>query len=72
MARGFLSAGSSSVLLSLWTVDDEATAQLMVEFYGQVPHTNSYSEALRAAQNKLLKEKPHPFFWSPFVLVGHP
>jgi CHAT domain-containing protein len=72
MARGFLSAGSPSVLLSLWTVDDEATAQLMAEFYGQVPHTNSYSEALRAAQTNLLKEKPHPFFWSPFVLVGHP
>jgi len=70
LARGFFSAGSPTVLLSLWTVDDEATAELMSEFYSQLKTTNSPAASLRAAQIKLLKQRPHPFFWSPFVIVG--
>lgn len=71
LARGFFSAGARSVLLSLWMVDDEATAQMMVDFYQQTMSGHSLSASLRAAQLKMLAEKPHPFFWSPFVLVGH-
>jgi CHAT domain-containing protein len=70
LARGFMAAGSPSVLISLWTVDDQATADLMVEFYHQLRNAQTPSGALRAAQIKLLKRTPHPFFWSPFVLVG--
>ena len=70
IARGFFSAGSPTVLMSLWTIDDEATTELMVWFYSELARTKSPAGALRTAQMKLLKEKPHPFFWSPFVLVG--
>ena len=70
LARGFLSAGSATVMMSLWTIDDEATAELMSRFYGAFATTNSPAAALRAAQTQLLKQKPHPFFWSPFILVG--
>jgi len=70
IARGFFSAGSPTVLMSLWTVDDEATTELMVWFYSELARTKSPASSLRNAQVKLLKEKPHPFFWSPFVLVG--
>ena len=70
LARGFLSAGSPTVVLSLWTIDDQATAELMVAFYEELATTNSPSAALRGAQVKLLRQRPHPFFWSPFVLVG--
>jgi len=70
LARGFLSAGSPSVLLSLWTVDDEATQQLMVKFYSELRLTGSPAKALQAAQVEVLRGKRHPFFWSPFVLVG--
>jgi CHAT domain-containing protein len=70
LTRGFLSAGSASVLLSLWTIDDEATAELMTTFYGELAQAKSPAAALRHAQVKLLHERPHPFFWSPFVLVG--
>lgn len=70
LARGFLSAGSPTVMMSLWTVDDEATAELMGTFYDELAGTKSPAAALRAAQIKLLKQRPHPFFWSPFVLVG--
>ena len=70
LARGFLSAGSPTVMMSLWTIDDEATAELMAMFYSELAGTKSPAAALRAAQIKLLEERPHPFFWSPFVLVG--
>lgn len=70
LARGFLSAGSPTVMMSLWTVDDEATAELMATFYDELAGTKSPAAALRAAQIKLLQQRPHPFFWSPWVLVG--
>ncbi len=70
LARGFFSAGSPTVMMSLWTIDDEATTELMVEFYSELARTKSPATALRTAQMKLLKQRPHPFFWSPFVLVG--
>ncbi|HSD46370.1 MAG TPA: CHAT domain-containing tetratricopeptide repeat protein, partial [Pyrinomonadaceae bacterium] len=70
LTRGFLSAGSPTVMMSLWTIDDEATTELMSSFYRELIATQSCAAALRAAQIKLLKERPHPFFWSPFVLVG--
>ncbi len=70
LVRGFLSAGSPTVMMSLWTVDDEATTELMAAFYGELAKTKSPATALRSAQIKLLRERPHPFFWSPFVLVG--
>jgi len=70
LTRGFLSAGSPSVMMSLWTVDDEATAELMATFYGELARTKSPAAALRNAQVKLLRQRPHPFFWSPFVLAG--
>jgi CHAT domain-containing protein len=70
LARGFFAAGTPSLLVSLWTVDDEATAVFMTSFYRALRANNSPASALRAAQVKMLKEKPHPFFWAPFVLFG--
>jgi CHAT domain-containing protein/tetratricopeptide (TPR) repeat protein len=70
LARGFLSAGSPAVMMSLWTIDDEATSELMATFYDELARSKSPARSLRSAQIKLLKEKPHPFFWSPFVLFG--
>jgi CHAT domain-containing protein len=70
LARGFFSAGAPSLLLSLWTVDDAATAALMTDFYRRLQAGDAPAAALRAAQRGQLQEQPHPFFWSPFVLVG--
>jgi CHAT domain-containing protein len=70
LARGFFSAGAPTLLLSLWTVDDEATACLMAGFYERLRAGAGPSTALRHAQLSLLEQQPHPFFWSPFVLVG--
>jgi CHAT domain-containing protein/tetratricopeptide (TPR) repeat protein len=70
LARGFLAAGSPAVMMSLWTIDDESTSELMATFYDELARSKSPARSLRSAQIKLLKEKPHPFFWSPFVLFG--
>ncbi len=70
LARGFFAAGSPSLLISLWTVDDDATAELMAEFYKNLIETGSPATALRYAQLSVMKTIRHPFFWSPFVLVG--
>lgn len=72
LARGFFSAGAPSLLLSLWTVDDEATAELMASFYKLLLAGRSPAAALRGAQLQLLEKQPHPFFWSPFMIVGRP
>ncbi|HEY6046032.1 MAG TPA: CHAT domain-containing tetratricopeptide repeat protein [Pyrinomonadaceae bacterium] len=72
LARGFLSAGAPSLLLSLWTVDDDATANLMTSFYRRVLAGNTFGEALRQAQIELIRAGSHPFFWAPFVIIGRP
>jgi len=70
LARGFFSAGAPSLVLSLWMVDDEATAALMAIFYQQLRKGEAPAAALRAAQLQILETRQHPFFWSPFVLMG--
>lgn len=70
LARGFFAAGSPSILMTLWTVDDQATAELMADFYQHLKHAQTPSAALRDAQLNLIERCPHPFFWAPFILVG--
>jgi CHAT domain-containing protein/tetratricopeptide (TPR) repeat protein len=70
LARGFFSAGAPALLVSLWTVDDDATASLMIEFYSRLQAGARPAAALRHAQCRLLEDKPHPYFWAPFVLLG--
>ncbi len=70
LARGFLSAGVNSLVLSLWTVNDEATTELMKDFYAELQRGASVSASLKMAQNNFIKRGAHPYFWSPFVLIG--
>jgi CHAT domain-containing protein len=69
--RAFLSAGSPALVVSLWPVEDEATARTMEQLYGGL-RSGSARGALRAAQLTLLRDSRTalPFFWAPFVLVG--
>lgn len=78
LAGAFLSAGSRGVMASCWSVDDEATAELMGQFFGAVRPASgkgaAHPEALKAARLKV-RGKPGweaPFFWAPFVYVGPP
>jgi CHAT domain-containing protein len=70
LARGFFSAGSPSLLVSQWIVHDETTAGLMIDFYSRFQKGEGPASALRSAQLQLLNEKPHPYFWAPFVILG--
>ncbi len=69
-------SGARSTIATLWSVKDESTVVLMDEFYQQLATASSSTtkaEALRQAQISLIHSSDfnHPFFWSPFVLVGN-
>ena len=70
--RGFLYAGARSLLLSLWSVNDESTTALMGYFYREWQEGAAKSRALRSAMLSVRDELPHPFYWAPFILVGNP
>ena len=73
LTRGFMYAGASTVVASLWKVDDEATAELMKRFYtNMLQHGMTPAAALRAAQNSV-RQEPHwhsPYYWGAFTLQG--
>jgi tetratricopeptide (TPR) repeat protein len=70
LVRGFFYAGAPTLVLSLWTVDDEAASELMTDFYTSLRAGSRPAAALRAAQLRQMRQRPHPFFWSPFILTG--
>ncbi|TAE69412.1 MAG: CHAT domain-containing protein [Bacteroidetes bacterium] len=71
LQRAFQTAGAKSVLMSLWTVSDEATQKLMTYFYENwITKKMSKREAFNMAQIQLRKEFPEPYYWAAFVLVG--
>jgi CHAT domain-containing protein/tetratricopeptide (TPR) repeat protein len=70
LTRAFLGVGVSSLVVSLWLVQDEATALLMESYYERLRGNARPVEALRSAQLAVKDEYPHPYYWAPFVLVG--
>ena len=81
LPRSFLYAGTRSLIVSLWKVEDESTSLLMAKFYKNFKEAGmSKAAALRKAKLSLMKmEKKignrslsyaHPFFWAPFILIG--
>ncbi len=72
LVRGFLYAGATSLVTSLWDVSDYTTGDLMKHFYGYLAEGNSKSQSLRKAMVRLREEHPHPYYWAPFLLMGDP
>jgi CHAT domain-containing protein/Tfp pilus assembly protein PilF len=76
LTRGFMYAGAQSVVVSLWRVDDEATAELMKRFYGYMlgPKQLAPTAALRQAKLEMRTHEQKrwraPFYWAGFVLQG--
>ncbi|MCC5638766.1 CHAT domain-containing protein [Nostoc sp. CHAB 5844] len=64
----FERAGAKAVMASLWAVEDDATQKLMIDFYANLQQGMTKGEALQKA--KLQQIGRHPFYWSPFVLIG--
>ncbi len=61
-------AGAKSVIASLWNAEDNTSAEIMTQFYQNLKNGMTKSEAMQKA--KLSQIKSHPFFWSPFILIG--
>jgi CHAT domain-containing protein len=73
LARAFMSAGARRVVASLWKVDDDATAELMTDFYRHLlKEKMTPSAALRAAQLEIAAQRRwrQPFYWAGFFLSG--
>jgi len=74
LTRGFMYAGATRVVASLWKVDDRATSELMKRFYQGMlgPERLSAAGALRQAQLSIWKQKQwrEPYYWAAFVLQG--
>lgn len=75
LSRALLYAGAENLIVSLWTVSDNSTSELMIDFYNNhlySNHHNTFSAALRKAKLKLIdnKEFSKPYYWAPFILIG--
>ncbi len=71
--NAFLSVGAKSVMASLWKVEDQATLELMKDFYGAMVNEKlTPSKALRKAQIKMLRDGRYrsPFYWAAFTVHG--
>jgi CHAT domain-containing protein len=70
--NAFIEAGAQSVVSTLWQLEDHATAQLMIDFYGHLGRNEGKAEALRQAQLDMLNSGAPPYFWAGFELDGEP
>lgn len=72
LSRSFLLAGASAVIVSLWSVPDRSTGELMVEFYKNFKGGSNKGQALREAMLATKKIYADPLEWASFVLIGNP
>jgi CHAT domain-containing protein len=75
LSRSLISAGTPSVIVSLWQVPDAPTASLMTEFYknwqpGSATKPQNKAQALRQAMLTTLQQYPDPRDWAGFTLIG--
>ncbi len=70
--RAFFYAGASSVLMSLWAVNDQASYQLMERFYYHICASESIKNALRKAKLEMINSGvlSHPYYWAGFIASG--
>ncbi len=73
LTRGFMYAGAARVVVSLWNVNDKATADLMAKFYEKMLKQGERpAAALRAAQVEMWKQRQwqSPYYWAAFTMQG--
>ncbi len=75
LMRAFLAAGTASLVLTLWRVEDTSTTEFMAAFYERLARGESKVAALQGAQGVFIDgdyglERRHPHYWAPFFLVG--
>ena len=72
LVNAFIEAGASSVVSTLWDVEDRSTEKLMTDFYDNLAEHKPKSTALRQAQLDLMAKGFSPYYWASFQLVGEP
>ncbi len=74
LARGYMRAGSKAVISSLWSVNDQVSAEIMKNFYEQLKKSKTKDEALRNAKLQYLDnadpQYKHPFYWASLTAIG--
>jgi hypothetical protein len=70
LVRGLLYAGAQTLMVSLWEVHDQSTAEFMRDFYQSYRTSANKANALRSAVLKLKEKHRHPYYWAAFALVG--
>ncbi|MGI8502731.1 MAG: CHAT domain-containing protein [Hassallia sp.] len=72
LSRSLISAGASSVIVSLWSVSDDSTEFLMTRFYENLRQNPDQAVALRNAMLTTMKQYSRPLDWAAFTLIGEP
>ena len=72
LQRAFTLAGAKTLVMSLWSVPDDATRELMEDFYKRILAGEGRADALRHAQLALRQKYPDPYFWGAFLCQGDP
>jgi CHAT domain-containing protein len=70
LARGFLQAGASTVVASLWPIEDASTVELVHLFYREFAAGQGAAAALGRAMRAMIPRRPHPWRWAPFAVLG--
>ncbi len=70
LSKAFIQAGAKDTVISLWSVDDQATKELMSSFYKEMQVQPNYTKAMQEAKLKMIQKNMHPFFWAPFIVNG--
>jgi len=69
LQRAFKKAGAQTIIMSLWNVDDNATALMMETFYQELIRTNSKHQAFKNAQKTVRDVFEDPYYWSAFIML---
>jgi CHAT domain-containing protein len=70
LVRGLLFAGAQTLMVSLWEVHDQSTAEFMRDFYLSYARLQNKAAAQRVAILNMREKYPHPYYWAAFALVG--
>lgn len=74
LARGFIYAGVPAIVMTMWSVDDQSSAEIVKSFYKYLRNGMPKDEALRQAKLDLLAQgdllRSHPFYWAAYINVG--
>ena len=70
LTRAFMYAGTPTVVASLWSVNDPATARLMKTFYYYLKQGKDKATALALAKREVMHRYHHPYYWAPFIMEG--